>query len=81
MSFIFRSRDLLDINKIRKAISSEFYKSDLDMDNNYMPLSFLSIAVLYVVINETIEVLQCSKRATLDNSDKETVCKRFILLY
>ena len=81
MSFIFRSRDLLDINKIRKAISSEFYKSDLDMDNNYMPLSFLSIAVLYVVINETIEVLQGSKRATLDNSDKETVCKRFILLY
>ena len=57
------------------------YKSNLDINKNYMPLSFLSNAVLYVVINETIEVLQVSKRATLDNSDKETVCKRFILLY
>ena len=74
MSFIFISRDLLDINDIRTAIASKIYKSKLEMSKNYMPLSFLSIVVLYVVINETIEVLQASKRGNLDNSDKENVC-------
>ena len=68
------SIDLLDINDIRTAIASKIYKSKLEMSKNYMPLSFLSIVVLYVVINETIEVLQASKRGNLDNSDKENVC-------
>ena len=75
------SIDLLDINDIRTAIASKIYQSKLEMSKNYKPLSFLSIVVLYVVINEITEILQASKRANLDNSDKETVCKRFILLY
>ena len=68
------SIDLLDINDIRTAIASKIYQSKLEMSKNYMPLSILSIVVLYVVINETIEVLQASKRGNLDNSDKENVC-------
>ena len=65
------SIDLLDINDIRTAIASKIYQSKLEMSKNYKPLSFLSIVVLYVVINEIIEILQASKRANLDNSDKE----------
>ena len=75
------SIDLLDINDIRTAIASKIYQSKLEMSKNYKPLSFLSIVVLYVVINEIIEILQVSKRANLDNSDKENVCSWFILLY